>query len=187
MMITELAVAFDVGSQLDEIGVVWLVGGSIASSLFGEPRAAANIDIIADLRERHITDFVRRLPAFHVEVESVRRAVETRGSFNAIHVESITKLDVFCSKDDPLSHEQLGRRVPIEIGGRTLPVSSAEDVILQKLLWYVEGGRTVDRQWRDAVGVARVRGGLLDRAYIERHAALVGVGDLVRALFAEVG
>lgn len=187
MMVTDLAVAFDVGAQLDAVGVVWLVGGSIASSLFGEPRAAANIDIVADLRERHIADVVRRLPAYHIELEAVRHAVETRSSFNAIHVDSITKVDIFCAKDDPLSHEQLGRRVPIEIHGRKLPVASAEDVILQKLLWYVEGGRTVDRQWRDALGVARIRGGLLDRAYIERHAALVGVGDLVRALFAEVG
>lgn len=187
MMVTDLAVAFEVGAQLDAIDVVWLVGGSVASSLFGEPRAAANIDIVADLRERHILDVVRRLPAFHIESEDVHRAVATRGSFNAIHIDTITKVDIFCSKDDPLSHEQLGRRVPIEVFGHTLPVSSPEDVILQKLLWYVEGGRLVDRQWRDALGVARIRGGLLDRAYIERHAALVGVGDLVRALFAEVG
>jgi hypothetical protein len=187
MMVTELATAFEVGSHLDAIGVVWLVGGSVASSLFGEPRAAANIDLVTDLRERHVTEFLRRMSAYHVDADAVRKAVVARGSFNVIHVDSITKLDVFCAKDDPLSREQLGRRVPIELDGRKLPVSSPEDIILQKLLWYVEGNRAVDRQWRDAIGVCRVRGGLLDRAYIERHAAVVGVGDLVRAMFAEVG
>jgi hypothetical protein len=40
MLLGELEVALDVGRQLDALGVTWLVGGSLASSILGKPRAA---------------------------------------------------------------------------------------------------------------------------------------------------
>jgi hypothetical protein len=54
MLIGELEVALDVGQKLDTLGVTWLVGGSVASSILGEPRATADVDLVADLRGRHV-------------------------------------------------------------------------------------------------------------------------------------
>ena len=38
-------------SALDRLGVVWYVGGSVASTVHGRYRATNAVDVIADLRE----------------------------------------------------------------------------------------------------------------------------------------
>jgi len=77
----------------------------------------------------------------------------------------------------------LQRRVVVEVDGQRVPCASAEDIILQKLLWFVAGGGVSDRQWRDIRGVIKVQGAALDHAYLERHATSHGVLDLLhRAL-----
>jgi len=186
MLVTELDIALDVGGKLDAIGVSWLIGGSVASSLLGEPRATADVDLVADLRERHVSRLCAALaPDYYVDEDVVRWAVATRRSFNAIHQATITKVDVFCAKDDELSHEQFARRLVLEVRGHAVPLSSAEDIIIQKLLWFEAGGRVSDRQWRDALGVLRVRAGTLDLEYLQRHAGNQGLTDLLRKLLGE--
>jgi hypothetical protein len=112
MLLDELTAAFLVGEHLDALGVTWLIGGSVASSLLGEMRATSDVDLVADLRGDHVAPLHERLaPHFYVDRDTMRWAVRERSSFNAIHEASMTKVDVFCAKDDPLSREQLTRIV----------------------------------------------------------------------------
>ncbi|HMG23677.1 MAG TPA: hypothetical protein VK607_20225 [Kofleriaceae bacterium] len=184
MLLGELEVALDVGRQLDALGITWLVGGSVASSILGEPRATADVDLVADLRGRHVSPlFAALVETYYIDEDAAKAAVQTRGAFNVIQLASMTKVDIYCSADEPLAREELARRIFIEVEGQRLPCATAEDIILQKLLWFVEGGGVSDRQWRDIRGVVRVQGDALDRAYLERHATSRGVLDLLhRAL-----
>lgn len=59
---------------------------------------------------------------------------------------------------------------------------SAEDIILRKLMWFEEGGRVSDRQWRDMLGVVRVHRGKLDQRYLDEHARALGLGELLAKL-----
>jgi hypothetical protein len=183
-MLGELEIALDVGRQLDALDVTWLVGGSVASSILGEPRATADVDLIADLRGRHVSAlFAALVDTYYIDEDAAQAAVRSRGAFNVIQLASMTKVDIYCSPDEPLGREELERRIFVDVEGQRLPCASAEDIILQKLLWFVQGGRVSDRQWRDIRGVIRVQGAALDRAYLERHAASHGVLDLLhRAL-----
>ena len=185
MLLTELGLAADVGRHLDGLRVRWLVGGSVASSILGIPRATVDIDLVADLRGAHVTALHDALsPAYYVDRDTMRWAVSTRRSFNAIHQASMIKVDVFCAGDDPLSRGELERRVFVDLDVGRIPVCSSEDIILQKLVWAREAGGS-ERQWRDAIGVAQVRGSNLDRPYIDRHAAELGLESDVARLFAE--
>ena len=62
-----------------------------------------------------------------------------------------------------------------------LNVATAEDMVLQKLIWYWEGGSISDRQWGDVLGIVRTQGDRLDREYLDRWAGRKGLGDCSRA------
>ena len=172
-----LMVALRVGEVLDGLGVPWVVGGSVASSLHGVPRSTQDIDIVADLVVEHVDPFVRSLEGeFYVDVDAVMSAVRGRTSCNLIHLGTMTKIYVFAMKRDALSRSQVSRREFHQIeGGASLPMTSPEDTILQKLSWFRSGGGTSQRQWQDVLGVLRVCGKNLDMTYLNAAAARAGL------------
>jgi hypothetical protein len=185
-----LRVCLEVARLFERLGVRYVVGGSLASSLHGVPRSTDDADLGAELREDHVRPLVQALEGrFYVDEERVRHAVRRRGSFNVIELPTMFKVDVFVLGEGPLHQEQLARRqrVTLPEGGEELEVASAEDTILQKLRWYRLGGEVSDRQWGDILGVLKVQGQGLDRAYLQRGAELLGVEDLLDRAFREGG
>ena len=64
-------------------------------------------------------------------------------------------------------------------------LASAEDTILRKLQWFRAVGGAADQQWRDVLGVLRVRRGTLDLAYMKSWSAHIGVSDLLQKAICE--
>jgi len=161
------------------------VGGSVASSILGVPRATLDIDLVADLRGAHVRALHDALVTdYYVDRDTMQWAVRERRSFNAIHQASMIKVDVLCAGDDPLTRQELARRVFVDLAIGRVPVCSSEDIVLQKLVWWREAGGS-ERQWRDALGVVQIRWRELDRGYIEAHAGALGLTELVARLFEE--
>jgi len=182
-----LEITFHVVETFDRLGIPYLVGGSLASSLHGIPRATQDVDLVVRMTHRHVAGLVVVLrPAFYLDESAIHDAVEQHASFNLIHLRTLLKADVFVGKDDEASRAQMERRQTYEIGTeprRALVVASAEDVVAQKLYWFRLGDEVSDRQWSDAIGVLRVGGAGLDLDYLRRAATLLGVEDLLsRAL-----
>jgi hypothetical protein len=178
-----LRVAILVIDVLDDLGVRYHLGGSVASSVHGVPRQTQDIDLVVELDATHVDALVARLgDAFHVDAESMRSAIRDRISFNLIHFESGIKIDLFPRGDRPFDREEFsrGRFEPLFADSeRRVVVKSPEDTVLRKLLWYREGGEVSDRQWTDVLGVVRAQGERLDRSYLERWARELGVDDLL--------
>jgi hypothetical protein len=182
-----IGVTLRVTAVLESLHVPYLVGGSLASSLHGEPRATQDVDIVADLKLEHVHAFVSALrDHFYVDEPAVRDAVTRRATFNAIHLETMFKVDVFVAGDQRSTRRELERRQSYTLDVQPpeeISVASPEDIIVQKLYWYRLGDHVSDRQWSDAMGVVKIRKRKLDLGYMRDLAKDLGVEDLlVRAL-----
>jgi hypothetical protein len=180
-----VAIALDIGARLDALYVAWVIGGSIASSVHGEPRATQDVDIVAALRARHVKPFAKTLgSAYYIDADAMRAAVKTAGSFNAIHFASAIKVDFFIAGDDAFEAERLMNRQRVETPAGVLYVDTAEHTMLRKLEWFRRGGELSERQWRDVQAIVRIQGDRLDRERLNRWAAALGVGDLLERVLA---
>lgn len=180
-----IAVALTVAEVLETLGIAHTVGGSIASSIAGEPRATIDIDIVAALSDADVPRVVSALSEhFYVDDQALRRAVRDRAVANLIHQTSQIKVDIHVAGGTPLDEQQLARRQAVRLAGdRVLHVHPPEDILLQKLRWYEKSGTLSDRQWRDILGIIRVQGPRLDLDYLTRNAPALGVStSLERAL-----
>lgn len=186
-----LEITLCVTETLERLGVPYLVGGSLASSLHGTPRATQDVDLVAELRLQHVPALVAALEeTFYVNHEMIRDAIRRRSSFNVIHLETMFKVDVFILKDDPASRQEMERRQVYRVldnPPRDLVIASAEDIILQKLYRYQLGAGVSDRQWNDVLGVMKTQGGQLDMPYLTRTAALLNVEDLFQQACRDAG
>lgn len=184
-----ISVTFRVVDALEALGVVYLIGGSLASSVHGVLRATMDADIVADVRFEHAEPLASALrDAFYVDVEAIRDAVRHQGSFNVIHLETMFKVDVFTFKGRLFEESQVRRRVAQVVAAdpeRTAYVASAEDTVLSKLEWYRSGGEMSDRQWRDVVDVLKVQGDRLDHGYLRHWADVLKVEDLLERAIRE--
>jgi hypothetical protein len=173
---------------LDDLGVPYALGGSIASSFFGEPRATADVDLAVDLDQARGDELLGRVaPAFHVPGGAARDAIATSGSFNLISEAHPIKVDLFVLGSGVLDRHQIERRqlVVLPGSGREVWVTSPEDQVLRKLDWYRQSGHTSERQWRDVIGLLSVRGDRMDVEHLREVATAVGLSDLLeRALMA---
>lgn len=176
----QLGVALAVGAALEVAGARWMIGGSVATSAYGEPRATHDVDLVADLLPSAVASFVGALGgAFYVDEAVVRDAARRRGSFNVIHFETTEKIDVFCAGETFARHGLQNRRVLTLPDGRQVPVAAPEDMVVEKLRWFRRGGEVSDRQLRDVGGVLQVLGDTLDEDQMRRWASEVGVADLL--------
>ncbi|HEV8148242.1 MAG TPA: hypothetical protein VGP79_17755 [Bryobacteraceae bacterium] len=135
-----------------------------------------------------IDEFAGQLKAdFYADAQMIRDAWRTGRSCNLIHYASAYKFDLFPLKRDEFSQTQMRRRVfretrsvaaePIECA-----VATAEDTLLNKLVWYKNADQTSELQWHDVRGIVRVRGAELDLDYLRTWAPKLGVEDLLDRL-----
>jgi len=188
-----LRVALLVADLLDRLGVSYVLAGSFASSVHGEPRSTDDVDVVADLRSGHAAGLVSALgPEWYVSADTVRAAIARGegGSFNAVHLASGVKVDVFVVGADPFDAHRVASGSAVRVvedPDRVLRVDTAEHTVLRKLEWYRRGGETSDRQWRDVVGVLRVQGTRLDRRELAVWAERLRVADLLARALREAG
>lgn len=182
-----VSVASQIAEALTRIGVSYVIGGSFASSVHGEPRSTNDIDMVVDLRESDVDAFIDAIGGeCYVSHEAVVDAVREGGAFNVIHIATAVKVDIFVAGLDAFDRERLKRRMSVSFSSDpdsvTLFVDTAEDTILRKLEWYRRGGETSERQWRDVEGIVYAQTSRLDRNYLREWAARLGVSDLTERL-----
>jgi hypothetical protein len=189
MLPEPIAVTITVTATLEKLGVRYLIGGSLASTVHGMVRTTQDSDIVAEMRPEHVEAFVRALEnEFYIDEESITSAVAQHTSFNIIHRESMFKVDVFVPVLRPFVREQLSRArkqiFAVEPQVEAL-VATAEDTLLAKLEWYRMSGEVPERQWRDVLGILKIQAGNLDLSYLRQWAKELEFSDLLERALTE--
>lgn len=170
-----------VATVLDRLGIPYYVGGSVASSRHGIARATMDVDLIAEFTDSHVAEFVRALEAeYYVDDPMIRSSIRERSCFNLIHQQTMYKIDVFLPKRRAHDARAMSRRRTVDLlPDLSLPVATAEDIILAKLEWFRLGDEVSERQWHDVLGMLRLQGESLDAGYLRESAGELGVEDLL--------
>ncbi len=176
-------------AALERLGIVYMIGGSVASSARGIARATRDIDIVAGVGTEQADQLAGALGReWYADPDQMRQAIRAGQAFNVIYIPKSQKVDIFPAVGEfHVAQLQRASKVPLSFLGieAEYPVASAEDIILAKLQWYRAGGEVSDRQWSDITGLLATNPDL-DFDYVESWAGRLRVQDLLAKALAEV-
>jgi hypothetical protein len=184
-----LSVLSSVTAILEKVSIRYALVGSFASSIHGLYRATADIDVLTDLKIDQVhTLFESLQDTFYVDEHTMRDAVARGGSFNAIHFDSVFKVDIFVSKGEEFALRQLDRRQLRKISPdrtETVYVATVEDTVLAKLRWYQIGQETSNAQWNDVIGILATSRDNFDLQYLRDWSDKLGLTNLLQKALLE--
>lgn len=127
---------------LEELGIPYAIGGSVASMAYARPRLTSDADVVVALRLGDIPRLLAHFPSsdYYVDAAAAREAVLERTQFNIIHIASGYKLDIYLP-DSFIDRQQLARarRMPAP-EGYLANFSPPEELIIKKLEAYSQSG-----------------------------------------------
>ena len=168
-----------------DLKIPYMICGSLGSSLYGEPRATNDIDIVVDGNLKRIKEFIAAFPEqdYYADLDMAVDAFKNRSLFNIIDLNSGWKADIIFLKEDEFSQVEFSRRKHTILLGSNVQIISPEDSILSKLDWSKKGGS--ERQFPDALGVAIVQWENLYMNYWKKWARQLNIKDLLNKLIIE--
>lgn len=177
-------------AELERLGIAYYVGGSVVSSAHGIPRSTLDVDMVADLAPKHVAPLVEALQqAYYISAPAMSDAIARKSCFNLIHLATSFKVDIFVIKNRKFDRTALDRAqqraFDDENPAEQFFLASAEDIVLSKLEWFRLGDDVSEQQWRDVIGVLKVQQNALDRPYLEKWAAELGIADLLERAWKE--
>ena len=166
--------------------IEYMVTGSVASSLHGEPRSTHDIDLVVAIKEADVGKLIKifHRPRFYLDRESVFAAIANKDMFNLIDAEEGGKIDFWMLTDDQFDRSRFSRRQKEKVMGFHMQVSTPEDIILAKLKWAKLSGGS-EKQFTDALRVYEVQSKNLDMDYLKTWVKKLDLGLLWKDLKAK--
>jgi hypothetical protein len=164
---------------LESASIPYMLTGSFASSLQGEPRLTHDIDLVVAVTPAAIGPLLVafRAPDYYLNETAIAEAIAHKSQFNLLDVVGGDKVDFWLLTDDPFDQSRFARRYVEEFEGQPLHVSRPEDTILMKLRWASMSGGS-EKQFGDARSVFELQGKSLDLPYMERWAKILDLTEL---------
>lgn len=161
---------------LEQMDIEYMVTGSIASSLQGEPRSTHDIDVVVNLSRSKANALAEAFPPpdYYFDREAIIEAISAKGMANLIDTRSGDKADFWLLTETPFDLSRFARRYREELLGMHVPISSPEDTILMKLRWAKMSGGS-EKQFIDAVRVYEVQYEKLDHEYLREWTVKLGI------------
>ena len=163
---------------LNGLPLRYIVTGSVASILYGEPRFTNDLDVVVFLRHDDIRRLVAAFPSpeFYFPPEDVVAAEIARpenGQFNVVHTATGFKADFYTTGRDEFNAWAFRNARKLEFKGEPITLAPPECVIVRKLEFYREGGS--DKHLRDIRSMLKISGEEIDMAALGEWIQLRGV------------
>lgn len=155
-------------TPLEAAGIPYMITGSVASSIYGEPRNTLDIDLVVLPNSDQVQQIAGLFPAedFYLppaDVISIESRREANGHFKIIHHETGLKADIYLSRNHPYLGWALENTRQTRTSGGEIRIAPPEYVILHKLGFYRESQH--QRHLRDIAGIVEQQN--LDQALLE--------------------
>lgn len=174
---------------LESLGIAYYIGGSVASSVWGESRYTEDLDLVIELTPTNAQPLLEAFlnAAFYITDVAVEDALNRRcSSFNILDNETLEKADLFILENTPFDQIKMERRISYLLpDGTTLWMASPEDIVLQKIVW--GKGSQSEKQWRDILGVLKLQAERLDFQYLWHWSTELGIAEALDQAFYEAG
>lgn len=157
-----------------------LIGGQ-AVLVHGVPRLTEDIDVTLGADPTRLPDLLEACSDLELDPlpADIPRFVSETFVLPARHQPSGLRVD-FVFSTTPYERQAIERAVRVEVAGSSVPVATAEDLLIHKLF----AGRPRDME--DAAGIVRRKAGNLDWSYVERWVSefqeVPGRADLAQRL-----
>ncbi|HMQ22613.1 MAG TPA: hypothetical protein PKE00_09005 [Planctomycetota bacterium] len=184
-------IALQVARIFEKLGLAYVLGGSLASVAHGEPRATLGVDMAVHMQVPVVDPLIAAVEGdFFVHPDWMREEVRRNGSFQLVHRATMTRVDIFVPQWTGLHLWKWQTRQRIAIGpdaADEIDITSAEGIVLQKLLWFRDGGETSEKQWRDILGVLKNQATRIETVCLRDMARELGIASLLERAFAAAG
>ena len=163
-------------APLERAKIRYMITGSVASSMYGEPRNTLDIDLVVlpdPVQARRFRELYDEMefylpPSDVIAIESRR---EVNGHFNIIHHQTGLKADIYLSRNHPALPWALAHARRVATSSGEITVAPPEYVILHKLGFYKEFQHP--RHLRDIAGMVEQQD--LDLPYLGQQIALLNL------------
>jgi hypothetical protein len=166
---------------LNELKIPYMLIGALAVNYYSVPRLTHDADILVEMKPEHAQTVAKRLqPAYYADADSIRDAIASRGESNLIHLDTGFKIDLWILEDTEFDRLRFSRRAPGRVFGRDVFLSTPEDLILTKLVWFKQSDS--QKHYLDAIGVYRAQKAILHADYLRDQAVALSVAALLKRL-----
>jgi hypothetical protein len=180
----------DVALRLHTAGIPYAVGGSLASSAWGQMRYTNDADIAIKIGLATAPALSKEFrEPYLLNEQELADAMASEDDFRSVqllHMDEAFKIDLFVLKDGPYENSEIDRARAIEVSlGVQIRFCAPENIVISKLRWYDLGNRISDRQWSDIVQVLEIQKGDLDESSLDEWTIHYHVKELLDAARAQ--
>jgi hypothetical protein len=126
----------DVTTRLGDLGIEYMVTGSMAMSSYVTARATLDIDVIIEIKQADEEPFEQRFAGdYYVSLDSIREARKRDSMFNVVNFRTGVKVDFIIRKPNTFEIAKFNRRRRWAIDDVECWVISRDDLVLSKLEW----------------------------------------------------
>ena len=176
-MSTFVRVLADLAERFEANNFEYMLVGSFATGLYGEPRLTHDLDIVLDVLASDVNTFVTAFSGDDYYIppqEDITKAIQSHSQFNLLHHETGIKIDLILRKESTFAKHEFKRKQRVELDETTICfVASPEDVIIKKLEFYQLGGS--EKHLKDVRGILANQKLDMYREYLEKWVAQLGL------------